>query len=310
MIKSVREIFDQRPNLADFVNAVFFGLLSVLFGFVKINVPGVEGISADFREIPLLIAIFYLRSLWPVIIMCGVTVMTPSSVHFVTVYFMHLIGLVFAWLAFNKILHQLSPDWRRGLFWAAICVIYYLIFIIPLLILIGQWIEPGDGFNHLEYYVKVFGLVKYEFVVTTIVTTMYLIQFDVRNKLREHERTLETQVEDRTNKLATANLQLKRMNENLDEVVIERSLKIKEQLNTIEKYVNMNSHQLRVPLSNILGLANLLKEKANENTEQGLLVCHLDQEARALDDIIKEMNKLLENEMQFHSNNNEIETSR
>lgn len=309
MIESAREILGQRPNLADFVNALFFGLLSILFGYVKINVPGFEGISADFREIPLLISIFYLRSLWPVIVMCGVTLLTPSSVHIVTVFFMHLAGLVFVWTTYNKLLTKISLDWRGALLWIVNCTVYYLVFIIPLLILIGQWLEPQYELEFIEYYVRVFGLVKYEFVVTTLVTTMYLIQFDVRNKLIKHERTLETQVEDRTNKLATANHQLKMMNENLDEMVIERSQKIKEQLNTMEKYVNMNSHQLRVPLSNILGLVNLLKEKKRADTELSSLVENLDGEAQALDGIIKEMNTLLENEMKFHSNGDEIEAS-
>ncbi|MEP2510118.1 MAG: histidine kinase dimerization/phospho-acceptor domain-containing protein, partial [Reichenbachiella sp.] len=85
--------------------------------------------------------------------------------------------------------------------------------------------------------------------------------------------------------------------------------KIKEQLNTMEKYVNMNSHQLRVPLSNILGLVNLLKEKKRADTELSSLVENLDGEAQALDGIIKEMNTLLENEMKFHSNGDEIEAS-
>lgn len=307
MIDFTRKKLEGRPVLADLVNALFFGVMSILFGYVKIRVPDFEGISADFREIPLLISIFYLRSWWPIFIMCAVTVLTPSSVDNVTVFTMHFAGLIFAWVMYHKVLNQLHYDKRRGVIWALICTVYYVLFIIPLLILIGHWVNPKGDLEFLPYFVNIFELVKYEFIVTTLVTSMYLLQFDARNKLMEHERKLESEVEDRTNKLATANYKLKILNENLDELAIARSKKIREQLDTIEKYANMNSHQLRAPLSNILGLVNLLRSNNHQAHDKEELLKNLDKEAVELDDIIKEMNEILEKEMKFHSDNPEMQ---
>lgn len=301
MLEFARKKFDQNPVLADLFNAVFFGVLSIVFGYVKIRIPEFDGISADFREIPLLVSVFYLRFWWPLMIMCGITIFTPSSVHPFTVYFMHLIGLMFGWLIYTRALVYVKLELTRALLWPVICAIYYLVFIIPLLVWLSFWLGPQEGLDFVTYYTTVMGLVKYEFIVTTLVTTMYLVQHDTRKKLLDHEKTLEIQIEDRTNKLASANYKLQMMNENLDEMVIRRSEKIKEQLNAIEKYVNMNSHQLRAPLSNILGLVELLKSRLAESGDQALIIESLEREAAKLDDIVKEMNELLEKEMTFHS---------
>ncbi|SMD32405.1 His Kinase A (phospho-acceptor) domain-containing protein [Reichenbachiella faecimaris] len=286
------------PVWSDLVNAVFFGLLSILFGHVKINLPVLAGIIADFREIPLLISIFYLRSIWPLAIVCGLTLLTPSSVSPITVYFMHLAALLFAWIGYHYLLARIQLDWYRALTWTIICTIYYFIFIIPLLILINQWISPNEGFNFIDFYLKMTRLIKYEWIVTALVTTMYLVQLDIRRKLVDHEMTLEKQVKDRTQALASANEKLQLMNENLDDLAIQRSLRIKDQLNTLNKYAHMNSHELRAPLSNILGLVDLLK-KGKDEKEQLLLLEKLGVSAENLDTIIKEMNLLLEKEMKL-----------
>lgn len=298
MITDLRQKIADSPVLADFTNAVFFGVLSLLFGSVKIQMPAFEGIAADFREIPLLIAVFYLRSFWWLFLICGITILTPSSISWITVYWMHLWALAFAWFGYHKVIKHDELDWRRAMGWIIISSLYYLVFVVPLLLVINQWISPKPDFVFFETYLRMLQLIKYEFVVTVLVTTMYLVQLDIRRELINHELTLEEQVKDRTQKLASANEKLQNMNENLDELAIQRSQKIAEQLTTLNKYAHMNSHELRAPLSNILGLVGLLKKK-NDEQEQHLLIEKLDVSAERLDEIIKEMNELLEKEMKL-----------
>ncbi|WP_422359499.1 histidine kinase dimerization/phospho-acceptor domain-containing protein [Reichenbachiella sp.] len=298
MIADLRQRIATSPVLADFTNAVFFGILSLLFGSVKIQMPAFEGITADFREIPLLIAVFYLRSFWWLFLVCGITILTPSSISWVTVYWMHLWALAFAWFGYHKFIKYDEVDWRRALAWIIVSSVYYLVFVVPLLLIINQWISPNPDFVFFDTYLRMLQLIKYEFVVTVLVTTMYLVQLDIRRELIIHELTLEEQVRDRTQKLASANEKLQSMNENLDDLAIQRSLKIKDQLNTLNKYAHMNSHELRAPLSNILGLVSLLKKK-NDETERIMLIDSLDTSAERLDEIIKQMNELLEKEMKL-----------
>ncbi|WP_420580838.1 histidine kinase dimerization/phospho-acceptor domain-containing protein [Reichenbachiella sp.] len=300
MISDIRQRVAASPILADLVNAIFFGILSILFGYVKIKMPDFDGVSADFREIPLLIAIFYFRSLWPVFLICGITILTPSSVNWVTVYGMHFIALAFVWVTYHKLIDHIKTDWKRAIGWFVVSTFYYFFFIIPLLITFSHWLSPKEGLDFVAYYFNMLHLIKYEYIVTALVTTMYLVQLDIRRKLIAHELSLEEQVKDRTQKLALANDKLHKMNLNLDELAIQRSERIKEQLNTINTYALMNSHQLRAPLSNILGLVGLLK-KDKEEEERLQLIDNLDQSAVQLDEIIKEMNELLEKEMKLPS---------
>ncbi|WP_456461797.1 sensor histidine kinase [Reichenbachiella sp.] len=298
LVSDIRQKIVASPVLSDFTNAVFFGVLSILFGYVKIQMPDFGGITADFREIPLLIGLFYLRSFWPILIMCGITLVTPSSVSWVTVFSMHFIALFFTRIAYVKLIVPITLDWRKAMGWIVVSTIYYVIFIVPLLIIFNQMISPQSEYVFGSYYMKMLQLIKYELVVTVLVTTMYLVQLDIRRKLIEHELTLEQQVRDRTQALASANDKLQSMNENLDDLAIQRSLKIKDQLNTLNKYAQMNSHELRAPLSNILGLVSLLKKK-NDEEERTLLIESLDVSAERLDEIINQMNELLEKEMKL-----------
>lgn len=301
MIANFKRLIRTSPILTDLFNAVFFGLLSILFGYVKIKIPDFEGIAADFREIPLLIAIFYIRSLWPWLVVCGITLLTPSALSPITVYFMHLISVAFAWVVYHRLFSKLQEDWYRAVGWMILCTVYYFVFIIPALLVINQWVSPKADFDFIVFYMNMIPLIRYEYIVTALVTSMYLVQLDIRQKLMDHEAALENQVEDRTRALASANEKLQSMNENLDELAIQRSLKIKDQLNTLNRYAHMNSHELRAPLSNILGLVRLLKKK-NDEQEREQLVDSLDHSAEQLDEIIKEMNLLLEKEMKLPAN--------
>ena len=307
MIEGLRKKINESPHLSDLVNAIFFGTMSILFGYVKIKMPDFEGVSADFREIPLLIALFYIRSFWPIFILCLITIMTPSSVSWITVYGMHFIALLFTWFFYRNYVTPLKKDWKRALMWFIGSTLYYSVFIIPLLLTFNQIIFPKEGFNFVNDYIHMLQLIKYEYVVTGLVSTMYLIQLDTRQKLIEHEMTLENQVRDRTMALAKANKKLQVMNENLDDLAIKRSIKIENQLSTLNKYAQMNSHELRAPLSNILGLVSLLKSP-NDEEEKHALISNLDRSAEKLDSIIKKMNNLLEKEMKLPADREEDST--
>ncbi len=93
--------------------------------------------------------------------------------------------------------------------------------------------------------------------------------------------------------LQTANEEIKAHNDNLDELVKMRSERIEEQLSLFHEYAHINSHEVRAPLARLLGLLNLL-EYDNDKTETISLIGMLKESATELDEVVRNMNRLLE----------------
>jgi len=115
---------------------------------------------------------------------------------------------------------------------------------------------------------------------------------ELQTKDRElHETNEELRV---TNEeLQSAYEEIKAHNDNLDKLVKKRSKKIEEQLNLFHEYAHINSHEVRAPLARILGLLNLMKYD-NDKTATILLIDKLKESAKELDNVVRDMNRLLE----------------
>lgn len=78
--------------------------------------------------------------------------------------------------------------------------------------------------------------------------------------------------------------------------LIEHSLKVEKQNNTLMEYINMNSHEVRGPLARILGLVKVYQMSSDEKEKEDIMN-QLHESAISLDDIVKSMNRLLEKEL-------------
>jgi signal transduction histidine kinase len=133
-------------------------------------------------------------------------------------------------------------------------------------------------------------------VTTALISALYLVQLNIRRSLELTNKNLEKIVEQRTEELTKTNLELHSLNENLEQLVQERTDKIKTQLNQILKYAHMNSHEVRAPLARLLGLIDLLKKEKDDAQREGLLA-RINTSSIELDEIVKKMNRLLEEEV-------------
>jgi signal transduction histidine kinase len=97
--------------------------------------------------------------------------------------------------------------------------------------------------------------------------------------------------------LTSSNENIKVLNENLERMVKERTDKINDQLHQLSKYAHMNSHEVRAPLARMLGLMQLIKHKDTPEDQKAELIEMLYDCSNELDAIIKEMNRLLEREI-------------
>ena len=312
MLYSLRSKFEKKPIIADLLYALFFGGLSLALGELKINLPGVEGGQTDFREIPLIISVFYIRNPLFLIVACLITSIELNPLGEaspVTTFTMHITAVYISWLFYNRLNKISSLILNKSLLWVFFVVIYYIVFLIPIMILSDNLV--GLNLNtSFDYYVLIISSMKFEMVATALITGLYLIQFTTRRSLVEHHTNLELLVNSRTEELATANGKLtsmnnelvstseeiKSMNENLDGLVKERSQKIEDQLNLLIRYAHMNSHEVRAPLARILGLLEIVKlDPALSDNDK--IVKDLCSSGEELDEIIKSMNRLLEKEI-------------
>jgi len=125
----------------------------------------------------------------------------------------------------------------------------------------------------------------------------YVSQLEVNEKIQiELNEQLENKVELRTKELTIANKEIKNVIRNLEDIVEERTKRVKIQNTKLMDYAFKNAHNVRAPLSNILGLASLLKSKFKDNKELANYVEMVDLSAQDLDEIVREMNQTLKDE--------------
>ena len=282
---------------------LLFGSLSLLFGLVN----HIEGGMSNFKEIPLLIHIFYAKTPVSVLftsIISSIPIGYDSP--FINIFLIHLPGLVFGWYAHRYFVKVLKNSFVKAIVWIVITCIYYLGFILT----VWAYLSSNSSDNtFIDLYLNGIDSVKFEMFATMFVTSLYLIQLDIRIDLEEHKNNLEEivvrrtiQLEDMNEKLIQANEELKSsheevkaVNDNLDNLVKRRSAKIEEQLKILNQYADMNSHEVRAPLARILGLLDLINKEENSAARADLLV-KLNYSAEELDTVIKNMNRLLEKE--------------
>lgn len=216
----------------EFTYCLIFGLLSILFSCVHLKVKNYENILTDFREIPLLISIFYLKNPLSIIFLCllAITSVIPDqSLTFWPMFISHSISLSVIWLIYQWLLKTQFKNWVLGLIWGAVILLYYLFIIIPLLIIAYRIFGIDSGYSFSGDYLNVTTSAKFEIISTALVTGIYLVQYKVRELQKLHQ------------------IQLKKLNENL--------IKTNKDL---ENFIYTASHELMVPISNIEGSLKLL----------------------------------------------------
>ncbi|MFY0625853.1 MAG: tetratricopeptide repeat protein [Reichenbachiella sp.] len=91
------------------------------------------------------------------------------------------------------------------------------------------------------------------------------------------------------------NAKIQAINQNLEQIIEQRTKTIQDQNNQLKEFAFMNSHKVRRPLSSILGIINLLKEEKRPDKIQEL-ISMVDDSAQEMDAIIFEINNHLRDE--------------
>lgn len=127
-------------------------------------------------------------------------------------------------------------------------------------------------------------------LITSGVFMAILIQ--TRYRLTLKTITAQVLLQESNKALAEKALEIRLMNESLEQKVIERTQELIKKNTALEEYAFVNSHKLRSPVANILGLVRLLTfEDVKPSTKQ--IIDHLEDSSEKLDIVVKETTKKL-----------------
>ncbi|MCV9385647.1 hypothetical protein [Reichenbachiella ulvae] len=80
---------------------------------------------------------------------------------------------------------------------------------------------------------------------------------------------------------------------NLEKIVEENTAELREKNELLATYAYDNAHILRAPLSNILGLIEILENDTDESTKNSAVLKELKEQAHSLDALVKKVNVIL-----------------
>ncbi|MEP2026028.1 MAG: tetratricopeptide repeat protein [Reichenbachiella sp.] len=115
-------------------------------------------------------------------------------------------------------------------------------------------------------------------------------------ELNEESISQKEQIAEQAKELKRVNDEMKNMNKSLEVLVKERTKKIELQNQKLRDYAFSNSHEVRAPLSNLLGLINVSKIQGMSQEEQEEIIEKIYISALDLDSVITKVNKILEDE--------------
>ncbi len=281
--------------------SITFGFASFVLSFIQFNIPGVEGAASSFNEVPLLISILYISNpiylIFPTLIIC---LNNPPEGSVVSTFIMHISGLVAFWYCYHKFVKKLDKTLFYIAYFFVGTIVYYVLLVLPILIITNQILELNtQPFG--VFYISLLKSASFEITSTTLIVTLYALQYKTNQKLVTHLATVEEQIKQRTTQLSisiedlnSANEALSDLNNHLDALVSGRTKELENRNIQLTGYAFVNSHLLRAPLARILGLSSIMKDelislKESNLLDKFLLSCQeLDKIVNLMGDIVTE----------------------
>lgn len=124
-----------------------------------------------------------------------------------------------------------------------------------------------------------------------IISYLLYINFSRKRKANEELKGLNQKIEFQAEELRQANKEITIINNNLEQIVNQRTEELKRKNKQLREYLSDNSHIVRAPLARILGLVDLYDINDQENLE--FINKSLHDSATELDNALREINDKL-----------------
>ncbi len=311
---------------------LLFAFLSFLFGLISFYVPGLSSTQSDFREIPLLISIFYFSN--PLFLL-GVSLLSflwlIPSVSFWSAFIIHFLALIVSWYFFYWIKNaKLNTAFEGTIWFIYISVFYYLCLIFPIQFVMHRLLSLDLGESFIDFYEKMIFSSRFEILSTALIVALYLVQYKGIKALKEHDEKLTETVKKRTAELEMSNEELWASNEELKatneelyyktEIINNQNTELERTLNELEitqarllqadKMASLGiltagvAHEINNPLNYIMGsyegLKNYFEEQNIHNEMINILLNSLKTGVFRAADIVKSLNQFGRNNENFN----------
>jgi PAS domain S-box-containing protein len=180
-----------RTQLArNLVIMVSFGLISVLLGAIRFQIPGVQGGATDLRELAVLTSVLYLTHWGYGLGVALITAFgTPAGGSFLSTFAMHACGVVAAWFFFREARARVRSEIKFGLATLVFVVIYYVAIVLPVMAVTNVWAGLVDTAVLQTYRTLVHGT-QFEIAVTAATATLFAVAYRQHMHLRRQANQL------------------------------------------------------------------------------------------------------------------------
>ncbi len=220
---------------------LLFGALSYTLGLVQFQLPGMEGALTDLREVPLLISLFYLSNPLYIIGLSLITALgTPASGSFLSTFLMHSIALFISWYIYNNLIKRKIKNLYIIIFWIFYVFVFYFLLLIPILIITNYIFGLNVNKDFSLFYWEIVTNTRIEQISVSVITTLYLMQFNFKNELKKHKNSLQLVIKEKTKELTDNRDKLLLQNNNYKTL----NKKYKKQNTLLERQHNIDAEKI------------------------------------------------------------------
>lgn len=134
-------------------------------------------------------------------------------------------------------------------------------------------------------------------IIVALVVVFIKVQFDKERADIETENkrldAVNMQLAVKNEALTNQQQQIRSLQNNLEELVLERTLELENKNRELEAYAYDNAHLVRRPLSNILSLIDLLNEESDRQKSTRNQLKAIRKNAKNLDEVVQKINMIL-----------------